>query len=342
VTELRVEIADTFDALRPDWTLLAEGTGNVFSTVEWAETWWRHFARGKPISIVTGRSRDGEVAAVLPLYVARRRPLGMLRFLGHGPADELGPVYAPSGRVDVARLLPLALRELRCQLLLAEQLPGRAAWPPLLGATPIRHEASPVLRGRTGGWDEFLSTRSANFREQMRRRERGLGDAHAVSLRLTDDPSRLAEDMTTLFRLHRAIRPQSDFGPEPFHRDFAGVALERGWLRLWTLELDGKAAAAWYGFRFHGIESYYQAGRDPDFDRLSVGFVLLVHTLREALNDGVSEYRFGRGEESYKYRFADSDPGVDTVLLARGAVGAAGVAGVAAARRALSLRRRRH
>jgi CelD/BcsL family acetyltransferase involved in cellulose biosynthesis len=342
VTELRVDITDTFDALRPDWTLLAEATGNVFSTVEWAETWWRHFARGKRLAIVTGRSPEDEVAAVLPLYVARQRPLGMLRFLGHGPADELGPVCAPSGRADVARLLPLALRELRCHLLLAEQLPARSAWPTLLNHTPVRHEASPVVGGRAGGWDEFLSSRSANFREQMRRRERGLLDAHAASLRLTDDPSRLAEDMTTLFRLHRAIRPRSDFGPEAFHRDFAAVALERGWLRLWTLALDGKAAAVWYGFRFHGIESYYQAGRDPDFDRLSVGLVLLVHTLREALNDGVSEYRFGRGQESYKYRFADCDPGVDTVLLARGAIGAAGAAGVAAARRVLSIRRRGH
>jgi CelD/BcsL family acetyltransferase involved in cellulose biosynthesis len=340
VTELRVDIVDTLDPLRPDWTLLAEATGNVFSTFEWAETWWRHFARGKRLAIVTGRSPEDEVAAVLPLYVARRRPLGLLRFLGHGPADELGPVCAPSRRADVAGLLPLALRELRCHLLLAEQLPARAAWPPLLDHTRVRHEASPVLGGRAGGWGEFLSSRSANFREQMRRRERGLGDAHAVSLRLTDDPARLAEDLTTLFRLHRAIRPQSDFGPEAFHRDFAAVALERGWLRLWTLELDGRAAAAWYGFRFQGIESYYQAGRDPSFDRLSVGFVLLVHTLREALNDGVTEYRFGRGQESYKYRFADRDPGVDTVLLARGAAGTAGAAGVAAARRVSSIRRR--
>jgi CelD/BcsL family acetyltransferase involved in cellulose biosynthesis len=340
VTELRIEVVDTFDALRPDWTRLAEVTGNVFSTVEWAETWWRHFAQGKRLAIVTGRSQDDDVAGVLPLYIARRRPLGVLRFLGHGAADELGPVCTPSRRADVARLLPLALRELRCQLLLAEQLPGPAAWPALLDHTRVRHEASPVLRVPAGGWDEFLSSRSANFREQMRRRERGLGDAHAVSLRLTDDPSRLANDKTTLFRLHRSIRPRSDFGQEAFHRDFAAVALERGWLRLWTLELDGNAAAAWYGFRFHGIETYYQAGRDPDFDRLSVGFVLLVHTLREALNDGVSEYRFGRGQESYKYRFADCDPGVDTVLLARGAIGAAGAAGAAAARRIASLRRR--
>src|SRR5262249_6369974 len=158
-----------------------------------------------------------------------------------------------------------------------------------------------------------LSTRSANFRQEVGRRERRLQREHRLAFRLSDDPQRLQSDLDTLFALHPAVRARTEFGPESFPREFAEGALGRGWLRLWLLELDGRPAAVWYGFRFGGVETYYQAGRDPAADRLSVGFVLLVHTIRSAFEDGVREYRFGRGAESYKYRFASDDPGVETV-----------------------------
>jgi hypothetical protein len=42
-----------------------------------------------------------------------------------------------------------------------------------------------------------------------------------------------------------------------------------------------------------------------------------------AIEDGVSEYRFLRGAEPYKWRFAGRDPGVVTVGAANGALGRA-------------------
>src|SRR5439155_17070455 len=128
--------------------------------------------------------------------------------------------------------------------------------------------------------------------------------------------------------------------PESFHREFAQVALDRGWLRLWILELDGRPAAAWYGFRFGGVETYYQSGRDPAADRLAVGFVLLVQTIRAALKDGIREYRFGRGAESYKYRFASEDPGLETVAVATRPLGRAAIRAAGAARWLAGLRSR--
>jgi CelD/BcsL family acetyltransferase involved in cellulose biosynthesis len=76
--------------------------------------------------------------------------------------------------------------------------------------------------------------------------------------------------------------------------------------------------AAWYGLRFAGTESYYQAGRNPAWDHRSVGFVLLAHSIRSAFDDGVQEYRFLRGQEAYKYRFAEEDAGLETIALTRG------------------------
>ena len=103
-----------------------------------------------------------------------------------------------------------------------------------------------------------------------------------------------------------------------FHHEWAACALENGWLRLWVLEADGAAVAAWYGFRYAQTESFYQSGRDPAWGSRSVGFVLLAHTIREAANDGMREYRFLRGGEAYKDRFADGDAPVETVLMGAG------------------------
>ena len=57
--------------------------------------------------------------------------------------------------------------------------------------------------------------------------------------------------------------------------------------------------------------------------------MLLAHTIREASNDGMREYRFLRGGEPFKSRFADADPGLETVVVTRGVRGR--LAGSAAA-----------
>jgi CelD/BcsL family acetyltransferase involved in cellulose biosynthesis len=115
--------------------------------------------------------------------------------------------------------------------------------------------------------------------------------------------------------------------------------LQRRWLRLWIQELDGAPPAAWYGFRFDGVEAYYQAGRDPSFDRESVGFVLLAHSIRAAFDDGVREYRLLRGDDPYKSRFASADRPLQTVALSSGIRGRAAVAAASSLRASTTLRR---
>jgi CelD/BcsL family acetyltransferase involved in cellulose biosynthesis len=119
---------------------------------------------------------------------------------------------------------------------------------------------------------------------------------------------------------------------QAFHEDFAAVAYDRGWLRLWFLELNGTAVAAWYGLRFHGVDCYYQAGRDPAWDQFAVGFVLLAHSVREAIADGMREYRLGRGDEQYKSRFTEDESAVETFVVARGIKGRVAVATAEATR----------
>lgn len=328
----RVERLEGVDAIADEWDALAERSGSIFSTALWSRLWWRHFGRDRELLLHAARSADGSLAVVLPLYAWRRRLPRVLRYLGHGPGDELGLVHAGGDREVAAEALRTTLDTLDWDVFLGEQMPGQEGWSDLLDGRTWRREASPTLH-LPGTWDDYLAGRSANFRQQLRHREEALAREGQVVTRLAD-PTTLEDDLDALFALHRARwgSAGSDFDDAPFHREVARAALERGWLRLWLLELDGRPLAAWHGFQVGSVASYYQAGRDPAYDRLSVGFVLLAHSIRAALAEGALEYRFGRGDESFKARFTDVDPGLEAVALTRGVTGVLAYAGARAAR----------
>jgi CelD/BcsL family acetyltransferase involved in cellulose biosynthesis len=334
----RVDDIDVGDgsSIEAEWGELARASRNIFGTPEFLKLWWRHAETGAPMRLSALRAADGSITAVLPIYVQRRGPIRIARFLGHGPGDELGPVHRPADATTVARGLQAHLDARRdWDVVLAEHLPGASSWPAALGGELIRHEGSPVLQvaGRT--WDEILASRSPNFRQQVRRHARRLRSRHEVDLRLTTSADTIDADLDDLFRLHRARWGRESRFPgrwEAFYREFAHVAFEAGWLRLWTMRVDGAAGASWLGFRFSGAECYYQAGRDPALEDARVGFVLLCHTVEAAVGDGVEEYRFLRGDEAFKGRFATEDLGLDSFLVARGVMGRVGAAGLAVGR----------
>jgi CelD/BcsL family acetyltransferase involved in cellulose biosynthesis len=243
--------------LRPEWTPLAAAAGNVFGTPEWASVWWQHWGGGRRLSAIACRAPSGRLAGLVPLYEFARRPIRILRFIGHGAGDVLGPVCSMRDRQEVARAVRRALGERlgTGDLLLAERMDANEGWGPSLAGRLVRHEPSPVLRVGEMSWDDFLSTRSRNFREKLRRSERRLGTYGGYRIRLANDPDRLQRDLQTLIRLHNArwtASPSRAFAGRrhAFHLEWASIALARGWLRLWLMELGQDAIAAWYGFRF--------------------------------------------------------------------------------------------
>jgi CelD/BcsL family acetyltransferase involved in cellulose biosynthesis len=324
-------------SLRAEWTALGEAVGNPFATWEWLNLWWRHFGRSdRALRLVSAHHADRGLVGVVALYRLPAPGLRVLRYVGHGPSDELGPVVPQGSLLSGPELLRRALD--LCggwDVLFGEDM-AAGAWTEHLDGQLHRHVSSPVLDLDGASWPDLLSGKSSHFRQWVRRAERNLARVHRVNYRLVTQAATLDSDFATLRRLHTArwggATPFADSRMQAFQLDFARVALARGWLRLWFLELDGGPVAAWYGLRFAGQEWSYQMGRDPRYDKLNVGFVLNNHSLREAVGDGVRGYQFLRGSDSYKLRWATRDPGLDTVLAARGPVGRAAVMAAGRAR----------
>lgn len=340
-TGAQLERTQSVDSLEERWDELAQLSENIFATREWLETWWRHFGRGRERFSLVERDASGEISAIVPLCQDHIHGIRVIRFPGYGASDELGPICAPEHAPSAALALGAAMKRgtFDWDMFLGERLPGWCDWQGSFRGSKLHSEASPNIDLDGLAWDDYLADRSSNFRSQVRRKERILIREHRLSYRLSDDPHRLEADMATLLRLHAARWGSSrsdafDSTRQAFHQEFAAIALERGWLRLWLAEAGGTAVAAWYGFRFGRTDFFYQFGRDPAWDRYSIGFVLLAHTVRDSTESGAKTYRLLRGAEAYKARFATSDPGIVTVASARGA---AGKSAVVAVRAALSL-----
>jgi CelD/BcsL family acetyltransferase involved in cellulose biosynthesis len=306
------------DAAEDAWAALAARSGNPFATPEWGRLWLEHAGVPGTPRLLLARG-GGEPLALLPLVVTHGRYVRKLRFVGFGAANELGPVAAPADGEAAAAALRQALAATRGEwdLFVGDNLAGDG-WPGRIGATLVGALGSPVARGPWQGWDDYLATRSSNFRQELRRKERRLVEAGA-SFGAVAGEHELEPALDTLFALHRA-RWGDEASPwfagvERFHRAFARVAFERGWLRLRTIALDGKPAAAYLGFRYGEAEWFYQLGRDPKAES-SVGLVLVGHALRSAIEEGASAFRLGPGAQPYKLRFATGDDGLQTVGLA--------------------------
>jgi CelD/BcsL family acetyltransferase involved in cellulose biosynthesis/glycosyltransferase involved in cell wall biosynthesis len=292
------------------WERLERQAGNPFATWMFADAWWRHIGAGRPLRLVAVSAGD-RVVALLPLLEAASE----LRLVGYGDADLLGPVGDPASHALALAALRDYVRREGIRFVANDVAAGSAQ---TLGGELVRTTPSPLVELPADGWEALLASRSANLRGGVRNKESRLSRAHAVRVRAATSTT-LGRDLEILFALHNARWSNTTTvfsGPRvAMHRELARRAMERGWLRLRVLELDGRPVAATYGFRVGEAEWNYQHGRAPAFERASVGFVMYAATIRAACEEGAREFRMLRGAQRYKLSWASGDAPVETVLV---------------------------
>ena len=323
---IRVETirdSEAFRLLRPEWTelLAASRSDTVFLTWEWLYTWWTHFAGRRRLAILAVREGNDLIAlAPLALRPPRSSRLAFAwraEFLGSGTAgSDYLDLIARDGREEEALegLLEsleksgaaLDLTQTRRGASIAdrlgERLSGRGWWvrKSITNSCPFI-----PLVGHT--WTSYLQGLGASHRANLNRRLRALARTCDVAFETarTEEERRLF--LARLVELHNARRRTLDGSeafdsPEriAFHDRFSALALERGWLRLFLLKLDGLPVASLYGLRYRDVFSFYQSGFDPAYARHSVGLVTMGWSIRAALEEGAAEFDFLHGEETYK------------------------------------------
>lgn len=324
-----IEVINTnaqFEQIRPEWNRLLEASRSncFFLTWEWLYTWWKHLSDGRRLFVLT--VRDGpELLAVVPLCWRPPRlpvwPFGTLEFLGTGTvgSDYLDVIVRQDRENVILPVLAqylaqerslLKLAQLREESSLAQELAGH--WRELGG--PLRAQSTnvcPTIRLSGHNWESYLSTLGAAHRYNYRRKLKQLTNRFDVLFEMARTEEERREALSTLVSLHSLrwrTRGGSDAFPNSavvsFHEEISSLALDRGWLRLFTLRLDRRPVASLYGFQYNRVFYFYQSGFDTSCAAHSVGLLAMGLAIRNALEEGTQEYDLLHGAEEYKFHWA--------------------------------------
>jgi CelD/BcsL family acetyltransferase involved in cellulose biosynthesis len=331
-----IETIEEFVAQHDQWNALLESsTSNcVFLTHEWLSTWWKHLAQGR-LRILTARDR-GNLVGILPVaerpaQVTRMMPR-ILQFLGSGGiGSDYLDLIAVKGREDEvaaafaehlhSRGLMLQLSQLRGETALASRLANhleQRAWT----VAKKKLNVCPYIDLRGHTWASYLTTLGPNIRKNINRYLRNLPNTFDMRVDCVQKPAEAGRALDVAIELHKKrwdITGTSEaFNSDSvisFHREFAQLAAQRGWLRILILWLDGTAASALYGLRYGPTFYFYQSGFDPLYSKHSVGVATMGLAIKTAIEEGASEYDFLHGNEEYKFHWAQKVRDLDRLEL---------------------------
>ena len=303
------------------WRDLAVSAENPFATPEWLASWLEIRRDARPL-ILACRSSEGSLVGVVPLVVDTR---GRLSSPGDSHVDWYGPACAPRHEADVAVAVVSALDRsghLKRTWTLTRCLTS-GGW--IAGVRGAHHPEHELIATNTAIELSLVNFSkppaiSGKDRREIARLRRRLSNAHRVEFGCAQ--SRQEAEVTFPIFEHLYSQRWSNLRtPEVarFHRSFALRAAEQGWLRLWTLTIDGQPAAALYGWRIGARSFAYMQAFDVAWSRHGVGVLLLDHAVRAAGEEGSEVFDMLRGQERHKARFENEQRTARTfVFVGRG------------------------
>ncbi|HEU5202168.1 MAG TPA: GNAT family N-acetyltransferase, partial [Nitrospira sp.] len=334
-----IEDPARLEHLSTEWSeLLNDSDADcLFLTGEWLETWWRHFARDKwTLNLVTLR-RQSHLLGIMPLFTRPRTFGGLItcrsmEFLGTGlvGSDYLDAIIRRGEEEHVSRAL-IEFFERERPLLTLSHVPASSN-----GACGVARELEQSgwimernavetcpyisLRGRT--WESYLASLGSNHRYNFQRRLKNLHAQGTVVFDTVEKEDQRREALDSLRSLHtlcwksrggsQAMQSVREWA---FHESFSRLALERGWLRLSLLRMNGRPIAALYGFLYKRRFYFYQSGYDPTWRRDSVGLITMGLAIKQAIGEEAEEYDLLHGTESYKFLWTGETRKLDRIRL---------------------------
>ena len=156
--------------------------------------------------------------------------------------------------------------------------------------------------------DSFTKGLSRNLRKNLRKSLRNLEkDFGKVELKEYSELDSLENTMQLFFDLHQK-RWISKGGPGAFSSqkirnifmDRAILFAEKGWLGLYFLTVNDTPVAARYTLKYDQKVYGCLSGLDPAYSSYRVGNIALLKLIEKCIAQGIKEYDFMKGDESYK------------------------------------------
>ncbi len=319
---------ESLDEFRPAWhALLAQTPGaSFFHSLEWLECYWKHFAAGQRLRVVTV-TESGQAVGILPLVVRTESTrVGRLRMLTY-PLQDWASFFGPIGPSPSATLVA-GLRHVRQTPRDWDVLDLR--WVDADGGDLGRTERAMAQTGfrpcgqkwdRTSlvelpeTWQAYWQGRAAKFRKNIDRFQGRVAEQGKVELVRFRPESAGGGDVNPRWDLYDACVAlsrrswQGEHGDKTnlchaevsgFFRDAHATAARLGAVDLNLLFVDHEPVAFLYNYRWQGAVFGLRSGFDPRFKHLRPGLVLQKMMLEDGQRRSDRCYDLGTGSHEVK------------------------------------------
>lgn len=323
-----VKLEEGFAPIEESWRKLLPRfpARTIFSTPEWQRSWWRHFQQDRELWLLSLHHHD-ELVGIAPLMLRG----DTLSLLGEGDTCDYLDLIVAQGHetgASAALLDYLLSREWRTFDLPCLS-PGSVAlthFLPLVRARglQVQTRSEDVCPGvdLPATWEEYLARLRRKDRHELRRKLRRLEKFSPIRYYQVENKSQLPQDLEDFILLFRQSGGhKAEFMTSrkaEFFREMGLALAERGYLRLFFLEVRGKRVSTAMCFDYNEERGLYNSGYDPDYAHLSVGLLLKVFCLQDAIACGKRRFDFLRGAEPYKYDLGAQDVPVYRCVISRG------------------------
>jgi CelD/BcsL family acetyltransferase involved in cellulose biosynthesis len=338
------KIYNTFTTLanhKQAWNdLLSQSASHVpFLTFEYQQAWWATRGGGEwpeesQLNLVAA-FQDGNLVGVAPLFHTKNilgKPV--LMFVGAVEVsdfldfivkpEDLEPFiqglfdFLVSADIPAWELLDLHnILEISPTLEFLKKEAKRRGW----SFDKIHLQPSPYIP-LPKDFETDLSQIDKKQRHEIRRKLRNIEKSLVESdIYFTNDEKNLSSDVQAFIEMMAQDPNKKDFLTEDMHQHIhntAGIAFKENWLQLAFLTLDGNKAAANMSFLYNNRLWLYNSGWEWEFRDYSPGWVLLANLIEWAVNQGIEEFDFMRGDEPYKYKFGGTDRHVYRAVVTPG------------------------
>lgn len=311
-----------FPGIEKAWRKLeADGhVPTVFQTYDWIETWWKHLGH-RGTSFIFGIYDDSELIGIAPLYYSTMKVKGLPLFrvvhvMGAGESDYNAFILKRDREQEILSALLKHLSTKKWDIFWLSDVHSETTTNKYLETVlksekylyaKKEHTPCPYIK-LPATFEEYKKSLSKNTRQNMTKFCNRVLKIDGVSYNKISDPLKIEEAVQTFITLHQSRWQRvgqkgalAEEAVQRFHLE-AAQKLAR-YLDLKQLKIDDKVIATAYSYDYNGRREVYLPGMDLDYERFSLGFVLMAFGIRDAIESGLNEFDFMRGDEEYKFHF---------------------------------------
>ncbi|MBN1540584.1 GNAT family N-acetyltransferase [candidate division KSB1 bacterium] len=322
-----------FYRMRESWDALLASShaDNPFLTWEWAYTWWQAMQDPDHELHILYLSEKGKWIGIAPFVIHHQRLAGLIprrriEFIGAelmsgehldlivlpGYEDEMGRqivshLYRMRKSWDDIELYPFpefssTMNSFEKQCLAAEWVPMRCN----------RHTC-PVLP-LPADLENYKQNLTPHLAKKIDYERRRLLRRHSTKFERWSQLEQIETEIDRFFDLHQKKWLQegkngafADPRKRLFYEILSRRMLEKNWLAMHSLRIDGEPIAYNYGLEYHNRFYGLQMAYDPEWKKLSVGWVLLYKTIENCIENGLQEIDTLIGTEPWKYELGSQN-----------------------------------